>query len=162
MKGVRIMRKVFAIGLSAIFLVAMLLGGCSGGVSKEDYAIIQSDLADAQSRIAALERRVVTFSAYHIWYDQYYGFENYSFADPDTFSEEFGGLVEFVGDSELITTWENYLAAEKPLRDYVAGLSEDKATWTSEQTGQFNGLATDVYNALGSVGKALLSAIWNM
>ncbi|MFH0847122.1 MAG: hypothetical protein V1894_03570 [Chloroflexota bacterium] len=156
------MKKTLVVTLSVILLGIAVLSGCSGGVSKEDYAKLQSDLADAQGRIAALERRVVAFSAYHMWYDQFYGFDNYSFADADTFNTEFGGVVEFIADGDLSTAWENYLTTEKPLRDYIAGLPEDKATWTTEQTAQFNDLATAVYNTLGAAGRALLSAIWNM
>ncbi len=156
------MKKTCLIALSALMLGLIVLNGCTSGIAKEDFTKVQNDLADAQKRIAALERRVVTFSAYHIWYDQFTGSGNYEFADSDTFIAEFGGVVEFIADSDLQTAWNNYLSAEKPLRDYVAGLPVDQSTWTNEQTSHSNELMAAAYNALRPIGQALLSAIWNL
>ena len=155
-------RKCFLVLMIGLLLGLIVLNGCTSGIAKEDFTKVQNDLADAQTRIAALERRVVSFSAYHIWYDQFTGAGNYEFADSATFIAEFGGVVEFIADSGLRTAWNNYLAAEKPLRDYVAGLPVDQSTWTNEQTSHFKELMAAAYNALRPIGQALLSAIWNM
>jgi hypothetical protein len=155
------MKKIYIAAMSALMIGLIVLNGCTSGITKEDFAQVQNDLADAQNRIAALETRAVTFSAYHIWYDQFYGLGNHEFADSDTFIAEFGGVVEFIGDSDLQTAWSNYLSPEKPLTDYLAGLPVDQTTWTDEQTSQFNDLETVAYNALSPIGQALLSAIWN-
>jgi len=156
------MKKLYIIVMSAFMLGLIVLNSCASGVPKEDFTKVQNDLADAQRRIAALERRVVAFSAYHMWYDQFTGSGNYKFADSETFIAEFGGVVEFIADSGLQAAWKNYLSAEKPLRDYVARLPADQSKWTNEQTSRYNELVASVYNALRPVGQALLSAIWNM
>jgi len=170
------MKKTCLIALSALMLGLIVLNGCTSGIVKEDLAKVQSDLTEAQNRIASLEtqvttdesriayleKRVVCFSAYNIWYDQFNGLGNYKFADSDTFIAEFGGVVEFIADSDLQTAWSNYLSAEKPLEDYVAGLPVDQSTWTAEQTSQFNELVAAAYTALRPIGQALLSAIWNL
>lgn len=180
------MKRRYLVAVSALMLGLIVLNGCTSGIAKEDFAKVQNDLADAQKRVAALEkqiatfsevqkgladsdkrvaaveRRVVAFSAYHIWFDQFTGLGNYQFADSATFIAEFGGAVEFIADSDLQTAWNSYLAVEKPLRDYVAGLPADQSTWTDQQTSRFTELAVAAYNALRPVGQALLSAIWNM
>ena len=170
------MKKTYLVTLSALMLGVIMLSGCGNGVPKEDFTKVQNDLTEAQNRIVALETqlteaesriayiesRVVAFSAYHIWFDQYYGFGIYTVADTDTFITEFGGAIDFIPDSDLQSAWNDYLATDTALGDYLAEVPSDSATWTDSQSEKYQELASDVYNALGAVGQALLSTIWNL
>ena len=116
----------------------------------------------SQVRILELEAQVAglsAISAYSIWYDQYYGIGNYVFADVATFNWKLGTLIDATNNTNAITYWYYYLAADTALNDLTAESPEDYSTWTDEQNKKWSEARTARYNALGTVGTTLFNAI---
>jgi outer membrane murein-binding lipoprotein Lpp len=175
------MRKWLLVPGIAVIFVALFLSGCSSGVPA-DYEQVKSDLAATKSSLAAVQNQLATvqsqlataqttitglgpqvaglseISAYNIWYDQYYGVDNYLFKDAATFQKELGALITATGDAATQAAWTKYLATRKSLDDIVTSLPADSTTWTNDQHSQW----LNAYNAswadFGDVGTALYNA----
>lgn len=153
---------------TGVVILALLLtvGGCAPGVSTEDFNAqisalnekidaLTAQLTDSQSQVASLS----AMSAYQLWFDQYYSLGTYSFPDVKSFNKSCGLLIKKTDNGNTITSWNQYIQADKTYYDLLNTLPKDTSEWTMDQYEQWVELNEKRSESLGQVGATLFSAI---
>ncbi len=155
------MRRRLAIISVVIAILVVLISGCSSKEASSTGAN-EDEVASLQARIETLENKVAilsTIAAYQIWYDQYHASGIYQFPSAESFVATFGTLVEASSDNASEAAWNDYLIAERNCESVSAGLPEDSATWSENQSDEWAQTTDALYQALGKVGESLFNAI---
>jgi len=154
--------------LIAILALIITAGGCSSGISSEDF---EEQLALLNEQIDALSLKITdselsvttlsTISAYQLWFDQYYSLGTYSFSDVKDFNRSCGELISEVNDGDVITSWNIYIQADNAYYELLEELPTDTAAWTQTEYEQWVELNEARSDALGQVGATLFKVISN-
>lgn len=161
-------KGIYLYSVVAILALIFTVGGCSSGISSEDFeekvSLLNQQIDALDLKIADSELSVITLStiaAYQLWFDQYYSLGTYSFSDIKDFNRSCGELISEVNDGNVITSWNIYIQADDTYYNLLEELPTDTATWTQTEYEQWVELNEARSDALGQVGATLFNVISN-